>query len=445
MTEIPGHVFRRRLDAPLPRAALAEGVWIEDTDGVRYLDASGGAVVVNLGHGRRELARALYRQTRRCDYVHPTMFTTDPVEGLAEALSGHTPPGIDRFYFHSSGSEAVEAAVKLARQLHIEYGRRERIRLISRWKSYHGLTLGALAATGKPSVRTPFEPLLQEVVHIPPPYCLRCPYGLTHPGCGIRCALILEETILSLGPETVSAFLAETVCGATLAAVVPPAGYLRTIREICDRHGVLLILDEVMCGLGRTGYWFACERDGVVPDILIIGKGLGGGVVPLSAMGVQGRHFDALRRGSGHFVHGGTFSHHSVAAAVGMEVVRIIEQEDLVGRVSRLGPVLGATLEASVGAHPNVAEVRGIGFLRGIEFVADRDTLEPFPRRHRFTERLWEELFRRGVVVYRSTALAGTDGDALVIGPPFVMEEGHMDLLAEALASALDVVVRERY
>jgi adenosylmethionine-8-amino-7-oxononanoate aminotransferase len=438
MAEIPGNVFPRRLDGPLPIAARAEGVWIEDAGGKRYLDGSGGALVVNLGHGREEIARALHDQMLQCGYVHPTMFTTPPVEDLAKALATHSPPGIERFYFLTSGSEATEAAIKLARQIHLESGRPQRTRLISRWKSYHGLTLGALAATGRTSFRVPFAPLLGEVVHIAAPYCLRCSYGLTYPECGLRCAHALEETIIDLGPETVSAFLAETVSGATIAAVPPPPGYFAAIREICDRYKVLLILDEVMCGLGRTGRWFASEHYDVVPDMVTLGKGLSGGMIALSAVGVQAKHFDAIVRGSGWFMHGGTFSHHSVAAAAGRTVIGILERENLVERVARQGEVLGSRLRERLSAHPHVAEIRGLGLLWGVEFVKDKKTLQPFPRRDQFVERLWQNIFRRGVVLYRSTGLAGTDGDALVIGPPFVIEEDQLDQLVSAIQQGLE-------
>jgi len=441
MEELPGNVFPRRLDRPLPQAIAADGVWVTDSTGKQYLDASGGPLVVNLGHCREEIARALYDQALRCDYVHPTMFTTPTVEELAAALASHAPSGIDRFYFMSSGSEAVETAIKLARQIHLECGRPQRMRLISRWKSYHGLTLGALAATGRTAFRVPFAPLLNDVVHIPPPYCLRCSYGLTYPGCGLRCARALEETIQSLGSDTVSAFLAETVSGATIAAVPPPPGYFAIIREICDHYQVLLILDEVLCGLGRTGRWFACEHYQVGPDIITLGKGLGGGAVALSAVGVQARHFDAIRRGSGGFVHGGTFSHHGIAAAAGLAVVRILEREGLVGRVARVGIALGERLRARLAAHPHVADIRGLGFLWGVEFVQDKGTLRPFPRRDRVVERLWEALFAQGIILYRSTGLAGTDGDALVIGPPFVIELEEVDRVVDALGRTVESVL----
>ena len=438
MTDIAGNVFHRRLDRPLPRGVKAKGVWVEDAEGRRYLDASGGALVVNVGHGREEIARAVHDQITRCDYLHGTMFTSSVVEDLAQAVARHAPPGVERFYFVSIGSEAVETAIKLARQIHIESGRPQRIKLISRWKSYHGLTLGALSAMGRTFFRVPFAPLLTEVIHIPPPYCLRCSYGLTYPECGIRCALALEEAIQNVGPDIVSAFLAETVSGATLAAFPPPPGYFLLIREICDRYSVLLILDEVMCGLGRTGRWFACEHYDVVPDIVTLGKGLGGGVAALSAVGVQSKYFDAIREGSGNFVHGGTYSHHAVAAAVGLSVVGILERENLVERVAHQGKILGQRLKERLEDLPCVADIRGLGFMWGVELVKDKKTLAPFPRKEKVAERVWEDLFQRGIITYRSTGLAGIDGDGLMVGPPFIIEESEMNLLVDAMGRVLE-------
>ncbi len=434
---IGGNVFPRRLDRPMSRVGKAEGVWIEDTEGRRYLDASGGAIVVNVGHGRKEIARAVSAQISAYDYIHPTMFTTPVVEALATALAAHTPAGVDRFYFLSGGAEAVETAIKLSRQIHLAADRPQKIRLISRWKSYHGLTLGALSAMGRTAFRAPYAPLLSDAVHIPPPYCLRCSYGLRFPECRLRCALALEETILNLGPETVSAFLAETVSGGTLAAYPPPEGYFSVIREICDRYDVLLILDEIMCGMGRTGRWFACEHQDVIPDMITLGKGLSGGTVALSAVAVQSTHFDLIREKSGVFVHGGTFSHHSVAAAAGLAVVRILEREQLVERVARYGSVLGDMLRENLCDLPWTADVRGIGFLWGIELVRDRETNAPFDRNDQVAEKLWEAMFQKGVIVYKSTGITGIHGDALLVAPPFIITEDEMRRIAETLREAI--------
>jgi adenosylmethionine-8-amino-7-oxononanoate aminotransferase len=369
------------------------------------------------------------------------MFTTSVVERLATALAGHAPTGIERFYFVSSGSEAVETAIKLARQIHLEAGRAQRFRLISRWKSYHGLTMGALSAMGRTFFQVPFAPMLSEVTHIAPPYCLRCSFGLSYPGCGIRCAQALAETIENLGPDTVSAFLAETVSGGTLAAYAPVPEYLPLVREICDRYGVLLILDEVLCGMGRTGEWFACQHSGVAPDILTLGKGISGGALALSAVGVRGTHFEAIRSGSGGFVHGGTFSHHPVAAAAGLAVVGILERENLVDRVARQGPVLGGKLREALADHPHVADIRGIGFLWGVELVADRSTLRPFERREKVAERLYEAIFQRGVIVYKATGLAGTHGDAFLVAPPFIITTEQMDTAVAAIREGVAEVL----
>jgi adenosylmethionine-8-amino-7-oxononanoate aminotransferase len=441
MSIVSGHVFSRRLDRELPAAVRAQGVWIEDDSGRRFLDASGGAIVVNIGHGRQEIADAVFKQIQACYYAHPTMFCTRVVQRLADALAAHAPAGIERFYFTTTGSEAVETAIKLARQIHLEAGRDRKFRLISRWKSYHGLTLGALAATGRTSFRTPFAPMLSETVHIPAPYCLRCSFGLTYPACHLRCATALEETIENLGAETVSAFLAETVSGGTLAAYVPPAEYFKVVQDICRRHQVLLILDEVLCGMGRTGSWFACQQYDVVPDIITLGKGISGGAMALSAVGVQAGHFKAICEGSGTFVHGGTFSHHPVAAAAGLAAVGILERERLVERVAEMGPVLGGKLRRALSGHSHVADIRGIGFLWGVELVKDQASLKPFARSEKIVERVYEAVFKRGVIVYKATGLAGTHGDAFLVAPPFVISEDEMDIAVEAIRDGLGEVL----
>lgn len=441
MKQITGNLFPRILDKQLPEAKSARGVWIEDSEGHRYIDASGGAIVVNVGHGRKEIAKAVHDQILSCHYAHPTMFTTPVVENLASALANHAPAGLQRFYFLSSGSEAVEAAIKLARQIHLASGKPERFRLISRWKSYHGLTLGALSAMGRTAFRVPYGPMLSEVVHIPPPYCLRCSYGLTFPACEIHCALALQEAIENVGPEIVSAFIAETVSGGTLAAYPPPDGYFKIIREICDRYGILLIMDEVMCGMGRTGRWFACQHYDVVPDIITIGKGIAGGVLALSAVGVRQEHFETLRKASGSFVHGGTFSHHPVAAAAGLATVGLLEKEKLVQRVARLGSDLGVKLKERLADHTHVADIRGIGFLWGVELVKEKKGKIPFPRHEKVAERVWDALFEKGVLVYKSTGLAGTDGDAFLIAPPFVITEDELTFVADAIKGVLENVL----
>ncbi|MCF8032344.1 MAG: aspartate aminotransferase family protein [Desulfarculaceae bacterium] len=434
------HVFHRKLKGALPLLESSQGCWITDSDGRRYLDASGGAVVVNLGHARPEIAQAVEEQLSLGYYAHPTMFGNKPLEGLATALARHAPAGVERFYFMTTGSEAVETAVKLARQIHLAHGRGSRYKLIARWGSYHGLTLGALAATGRPAERAPFEPMLPQAAHIPPPFCLRCAYGLEHPSCQLRCARALAETIEELGPETVSAFLAEPVSGATLAAVVPPEGYWEAIQDICREYGVLLILDEVMTGMGRTGRWFAAGHWGISPDLMTLGKGLTGGAVPLSAVGVRAEHYRAVVAAGG-FVHGGTFSHHPVGAAAGLATVGILEREGLVERARDMGARLGEALRGRLQGSPHVAQVRGLGMLWGVELVRDRESLTPYPRAERVAERLWEHLFQDGIIVYKCLGFAQDRGDALVVAPPFIIQSREIDMLADKLAKAVEAVL----
>ena len=429
-------VFGRAPEGALPKVRKAKGLWIEDDSGKRYLNASGGAAVTNVGHGRREIAEALHQQVLQYDYIHPTAFVSPVVEELASTLARHAPAGIERFYFLSGGGEAVEASIKMARQIHLANGRPERLRLISRWKSYHGLSLGALSAMGRTAFREPFTPLLSEVVHIPPPYCLRCSYGLDYPGCQLRCALALDETIQNIGPNVVSAFIGETVSGATLGVYAPPPGYWKIVREICDAYHVLLIHDEVMCGLGRTGRWFASEHYDIRPDIVTLGKGLGGGAIALSAVGVRAEHFDALQSADG-FVHGGTYSHHPVAAAVGLATLNILEQENLIERADRIGFVLGDKLMDGLSGHPHVADVRGLGMFWGVELVEDKDSLRPFKREAQMGERVWKSLFQKGVIVYKAFGLAGNDGDAIIMAPAFTITEKEIDFLVDSLAHGI--------
>ncbi|WP_457553460.1 aminotransferase family protein [Desulfobacula sp.] len=437
MIEIPGNVFPRRLDILLPMAKKAQGMFIEDENGRQYMDASGGAVVVNAGHGRKSIAKAIYDQILSHDYIHPTMFTTRPVEMLATRLAQKAPDDINRFYFFSGGSEANEAAIKLARQIHVENGNETKYRLIGRWKSYHGLTLGSLGAMGRTSFKTYFTPLLKENLHIPAPYCYRCAFGLTYPSCKLQCAMALDEMIENAGPETISAFIAETVPGATIAACFPPKEYLKAIAQICDHHNVLLILDEVMCGLGRTGEFFACNHFDVVPDIVTLGKGLAGGVMALSAFGVKETHFNVIKENSGVFMHGGTFSHHSVAAAAGLALIDILDQEKLVQRVKIKGERLGELLKKHLLPLAQVGDVRGKGFMWGIEIVKDKKTRMPFKRSLKIVEGIWESLFEKGYITYKSSGLAGVNGDALVIAPPFIIEDEQIQRLVMAIKSTM--------
>ena len=437
MEAIPGNVFPRNLTSPLPQADQASGVYIQDDTGKRYLDASGGAVVVNAGHGRAEMAKAVHDQILSHAYIHPTMFTTPAVETLAARLAEKSDNRISRFYFFSGGAEANEGAMKLARQIQLARGEEGRYRMVGRWKSYHGLTLGALGVMGRTGFKTPFAPMLKDNLHIPAPYCYRCPFQLTPDHCDLQCANALEHTIENAGPDTVAAFMAETLPGATIAAALPPKGYLPRIAEICDRYGVLLILDEVMCGTGRTGSFYAFDHFDVTPDIVTLGKGLAGGVMPLSAMGTREEHFNLIRKKDG-FMHGGTFSHHPVAAAAGNALLDILEEEALIAQVKRRGEKMGELLKSHLSHIPQVGDIRGMGFLWGMELVADRETKTPFDRALKTTETLWQKLFDKGFILYKSTGLAGAHGDALVLAPPFTLAEDEMEALILAVKETLE-------
>jgi adenosylmethionine-8-amino-7-oxononanoate aminotransferase len=433
-----GHVFYRPLNADHLLIERGEGIYLYDSEGRRYLDGAGGALVANLGHGIAEIAEAISSQAAQIAYVHPTVFTSRGIEAYAAALSEITPLPNPRFYFLCSGSEAVETAIKLARQIQIQRGELSRYLTIGRWGSYHGTTLGALSVTGKPKMRYPYQPMLMEAPHIPPPYCYRCPFGLTYPDCGLRCAETLEEEIQRVGPENIAAFIAEPVSGATLAAVVPPDEYWPRIREICDRHGVLLIADEVMSGMGRTGSWFAIEKWGVVPDILTMGKGTAGGYFPLSITAVRGEWVEALAAG-GDFNHGGTFSHHVVGASAGLAALNYLIKHELIEAVAQKGRLFEGKLRAALGDHPQIGDIRGSGLMWGLEFVADRETKAPYPAKAQISYKITAALREGGLLVYPGSGnVDGTAGDVIMLGPAYTIAETQLDDLVDLLAETLN-------
>ena len=433
-----GNVFYRRMSHPHPEIVRGEGVWLYDREGNAYLDGSGGAIVVNAGHGVSAISQAIAEQSASVAYIHPTMFTAEAVEAYSTALAKIVPIEDPKFYYLTTGSEAVEAAIKLARQIQVERGEKERSVTIARWMSYHGLSFGALAVSGKPKLRQLYEPMFQDVPHIPPPYCYRCPFGLTYPECNLRCADELEEEIIRQGPERVSAFLAEPVSGATLGAVVPPDGYWTRIREICDRYGVLLILDEVMTGMGRTGRWFAAEIWDVRPDILTIGKGAASGYVPLSAVAVSRREIERIAQGHGDFIHGGTFSHHAVGTAAGLATLKYLIEKRLVESVHAKGEMLAEQLRRRLGSLPWVGDIRGVGLMWGIEFVEDKTIKTPFPPELHLSQKITDEAFRRGLVVYPgSGSVDGVRGDHMMLGPPFCITEEEINQMVELIAGAV--------
>lgn len=430
------HVFPRDLSRELPVAVGAEGAWIEDAEGRRYLDGAGGAVVASIGHGDAEVIRAIAEQAASLSYVHGTAFTTEALEAYADELAPLLPVDDPRVYPVSGGSEAVETALKLARAYHLARGEPDRHVVVSRWGSYHGNTLGALDASGRRALRAPYEPWLGRAVHVPAVYEYRCPLD-THPrGCGPRHAEALELAILEQGPGTVAAFIAEPVVGATLGAAVPPEDYWPAVAEVCRRHGVLLVADEVMTGFGRTGRWFGMEHWGVRPDVLVAGKGASSGYWPLGLCVASGRVFEAV--GDGGFVHGFTYSHHPVGAAAGRAVLRRLREGGLVERSAALGERLLKELTAALAASPVVGDVRGIGTMIGIELVRDRGTKEPFPRAERVTERVLAAAKERGLLLYWSTGFADAgQGDLVMLGPPFTLSDDEGTFLVEATAAAV--------
>lgn len=438
------HVFHRHLRQCYPTAVAGDGPYLIDQTGKRYLDGSGGAAVSCLGHGHPAVVAAVREQVARLEFAHTSFFTSEPAEALADDLIAHAPAGLSHVYFVSGGSEGVEAALKMAVQYQAERGKPGKARIIARWQSYHGNTLGALSAGGNRWRRAQFEPLLIDgVSHISECYAYRGQRpGETPEAYGLRMADELEAEILRLGADHVAAFIAEPVVGATLGAVPAAPGYFRRIREICDRHDVLLILDEVMCGMGRTGTLHACEQDGAHPDIEVIAKGLGAGYQPIGAVLVNGRIVDAIRAGSGFFQHGHTYLGHPVACAAALAVQHVIREDGLLAHVRALGAQLDARLRERLGAHPNVGDIRGRGFFRGVELVADRSTRAALPPADKVHARIKAAAFERGLVCYpMGGTVDGAQGDHVLLAPPFTVSIDHLDELVDKLASSIEFVL----
>ena len=436
-----GRVFRRTADPTPPVAVRAEGSTIWDADGKAYLDAAGGAIVVGIGHGRTSVAQVMAEQAGRLAYAHGSAFTNEPLERYAEAIGPHLPMEDPAIYPVAGGSEAIETALKLARAYHLARGEKDRWIVIARWGSYHGNTLGALDLSGRRPLRRPYESWLGRFRHVSAAYPYRAgESGAQALGDVAELAGELEQAIVAAGPGTVAAFVAEPIVGATLGAAVPPDGYWPAIAEVCRRHGVLLIADEVMTGFGRTGRWFGLDHWGVRPDILVASKGVTSGYWPFGFVAATGAVHDALIGGGG-FVHGFTYSHHAVGSAVAGEVLRILETESLVEASATRGERLAGLLHAPLDGHPNVGEIRGRGLLIGLELVRDRETRAPFSREKRVAERIVKAARDAGLLLYSGTGLAdGTNGDAILLGPPFVVTDDEMTSIAEGVASAVDRV-----
>ncbi|UWR04534.1 aspartate aminotransferase family protein [Ruegeria conchae] len=436
------HVFPRHTKSELPVAAGGEGCYLIDSTGRRYLDC-GDAAVSCLGHSNDTVVKAVQQQVEQIAFAHTGFMTSEPAEALADLLIEHAPGDLDRVYFVSGGSEATEAAIKLARQYYLESGQPERRHVIARRQSYHGNTLGALSAGGNEWRRAQFAPMLIEMTHIAPCYeYAEKPEGESSYDYGQRVANELEAEILRLGPDTVMAFMAEPVVGATLGAVPAVERYFKRIREICDQYGVLLILDEVMCGMGRTGHLFACDHDGVAPDILCIAKGLGAGYQPIGAMLCSARIYDAIQNGSGFFQHGHTYIGHPVATAAALAVVTELTQNDLPLRAALMGDKLQSAMTTAFGQHPHVGDIRGRGLFRGIELVANRETKTPFDPALGVAGKIKKAAFAEGLICYpMSGTRDGQHGDHILLAPPFIIESTQIDELVTKLDRAISNVI----
>ncbi|SEG78969.1 aspartate aminotransferase family protein [Bosea lathyri] len=436
-------ILHRSIAGGYPTAVSGEGVWLIDSDGKRYLDGSGGAAVSCLGHGHPDIRAAMHAQIDKLAYAHTSFFTSQPAEELAEHLIARAPNGLSHVFICSSGSEAVEACLKLARHYFVERGEPKRIQFISRRQSYHGITVGALSVGGRMKDRAPFKEMLLQGHHIAPCYAYRDQRAdETLEQYGLRVADELEAKILELGPETVAAFVAETVVGATLGCVPPVPGYFKRIREICDRHGVLLILDEVMSGMGRTGTLHACEQEGIAPDLMAIAKGLGAGYVPIGAMLASSQIIAAVRQGSGAFPHSQTYNGHPLACATALAVQQVIERDDLLANVRRQGAHLERRLKERFGNHHHVGDVRGRGHFWGIELVADRASKTPFDPALKLHARVKQAAMAHGLMVYPMGGTAdGNAGDHVLLAPPFIADAAIMDTLVERLGEAVDAAI----
>jgi adenosylmethionine-8-amino-7-oxononanoate aminotransferase len=438
-------VFHRHLHHTPPRAVAGEGAWLIDSSGQRYLDASGGAAVSCLGHGHPDVLQAMHAQIDRLAYAHTSFFTTDVAETLADHLVAHAPAGMSHAYFVSGGSEAVEAALKMARQYFVETGQPQRRHFIARRQSYHGNTLGALAVGGNAWRRGQFQPLLIEVEHVSPCYAYRDRQpGESAAAYGQRLVDELAQAIDRLGGDTVLAFVAETVGGATAGVLTPVPGYLRGVRELCDRHGILLILDEVMCGMGRTGTLHACEQEGVVPDLLTVAKGLGGGYQPIGAVLAQKRLVETFHAGSGLFQHGHTYLGHAVACAAALAVQQVIQRDGLLAQVQARGAFLQARLQQAFADHPHVGDIRGRGLFWGIELVQDRASKQWFDPAHRLHAAIKREAMARQLLVYpMGGTVDGRCGDHILLAPPFIASEAELAWGVERLGQAIDAAVAQ--
>ena len=434
-----GYVFYRNLHYSYPLITHGQGVYLYDIEGKKYLDASGGAAVVNIGHGVKEVAEAIYTQAQKVGYLNGMQFSHQPVEKLAEQISRLLPFDEGKVYFLTSGSEAIEASIKLSRQHWVERGQKAKHLVISRNPSYHGNTLAALSLSAREHYKSIYHPLLSESPKIPAPYCYRCFWEEEYPSCGLKCAYELEKEILKLGKENVSAFLTEVIGGASTGASVPPPEYFQIVRDICDQYEVLLIVDEIMTGAGRTGKWLACHHFDFKPDIIVMGKGLTGGYFPLSALGVRKDIVDSLYRNGRNFLHAQTYSHHPVGCAAGLSTLSFIKKNKLVEQCSKMGQILLEELSSLI-PHPNIGDIRGQGLLLGVEFVKEKQGKKPFSRKEKYVEHFVSKAMEKGLIIWPNIGHAdGTNGDLVLIAPPLIITQKEIVEIVDKLREILGV------
>lgn len=422
-----------------PVIERGEGIYLYDDQGKKYIDGCSGAVVSSIGHGVEEIARAMAQQARKLAFVHRFHFSNPEAQKLAREVSALAPPSLNRCLFAGSGSEAVELAMKVARQYFVELGEPERDLFVSRFTSYHGSTLGALSLSGHTARRQLMEPLLHHYPAVPPPYCYRCFGALSYPECDLACALELESALIRAPSGKVAALFLEPIIGASGGVIVPPEGYLKRVREICDRHGILLVADEVMTGFGRTGKNFAVDHWEVSPDLMALGKGIAAGYANLSGLLVSDKVFEVIEQASGKFMAGHTFSNNPLSAATGVAVLRYMRDQDLVRRSGVLGSQLGKELKNLYAQEESVGDVRGLGLFWGIEFVRDRASRTPFTRQKGFTGRLVSECMDRGLVIYPADGggADGHSGDAVILAPPLTINQDQISQMVSILQEAL--------
>jgi adenosylmethionine-8-amino-7-oxononanoate aminotransferase len=436
--------FYRNLQKYYPTVDRGDGVYIWDIEGNRYIDGSGGACVVSIGHGVREIREAMMKQAERISFAHGSHFTSEAAIDCAAQLVSFMPSSeLNKCYFLSEGSTAVETAVKLARQYWREAGKPDKFKVISRWTSYHGNTAGALALGGHTARRRHYQPLILHTPHIEPAYCYRCPFKLSPETCDLECANVLERTLKYEGPASVSAFIAEPVVGATAGALVPRDGYWQRIREICDTYDILIISDEVMAGVGRCGTNTALDNWNIVADMIVMAKGLSSGYIPLGAVVVKETIWDTIRKGSGAFVHGHTYSMNPLVMSVGAAVLKYVKEHDLVKCSHDMGIYLLKQLN-TLKDLKIVGDTRGIGMFCGIEFVKDKATKEPFDPSQQVNVMVFNAAFKRGLITYPGSGCAdGISGDHTLMCPPFIITKEQIDTLVNILREAIEEVTKE--